>query len=404
MFLTLRSFDPPPPALQFNSGYYTQALKSRTQTQLRIAHIKESRELRSSNYSQDDRHAFLSSLVAAADGRPPASQGDSLNEAWLAKAWDANILTRLVPRPTPLQVRTTSPAPAAQLMSRLHCLAASASTPSHRARTNAREIVYEASNFDLHSAHGPFVKMHKGHKGGLQVDWRKMEALASVMAANLNEEGEEWGQGEKRPAGWSSTRSDVPAAGSTNERDWAGIESGLWRGTYAFLDFRSFDHFNNHRGLGGDSPDGIPSLANEMEAVGDVMALQLKIVDLPAHHDPAYDLFDPDTHWDDASDVSDAGDRDFVGDAAPAVTSGDAHSTLPANSAATASSGEAMAAPPLHFHGTTAPLRFHGTLPRGATHMLPDRTIRGTVSKTADGHVHWVSPCVLSPATVRPAY
>ena len=177
---------------------------------------------------------------------------------------------------------------------------------------------------------------------------------------------------------------------------------------------------------------GIPSLANEMEAVGDVvssnaiipnlswldltltvssflqMELNLKILDdkdLPDHADEAYDLFDPATLEDDDPEDD---DPDFVADGAGTAVPTDASTAStedtddgPARADAVAratpaparhsAASVASAAPPLQFRGTTMPIAFRGTLPNGLAHTPPDRNIRGTVSMTADGHVHWVS-------------
>jgi len=235
----LNAFDPPPDHLAF-SFPYRPALVARTRTELRIAHIQQTRELRSTAYSPDERHLFVSALVAAADGRAAVNEGESANQAWLAEVYDENILKRLVPRPTPDEVRTMSPSPTAQLASRLHCLANPATRITHRVRTAAREILYEAGSFGRSSNWGPFMKMARGHQGGLEVDWRKVEALALVMAGNIDDEiAAGWGEGsEPRPSGWESTRKELVGEGVT---DWAGVESGTWKGTYAFLDFTSFD-------------------------------------------------------------------------------------------------------------------------------------------------------------------
>lgn len=243
----LNAFDPPPAQLAFSFAY-RPALVARTRTELRLAYIKRTRELRSADYSPDERHLFVSSLVATADGRAPRHTGPSLNQAYLQRVYEENILKRLVPRPTPEEVRSTSPSPTAQLSSRLHCLANPSGRVTHRVRTAAREVLYEAASFGRSSNWGPFMKMRVGHEGGLEVDWRKMEAVAVVMAANIDEEIEAgWGEGEEeRPVGWESTRREQVAEGG---RDWAGVESGTWRGTYAFLDFRSFDR--EYRALQG---------------------------------------------------------------------------------------------------------------------------------------------------------
>lgn len=139
------------------------------------------------------------------------------------------------------------------------------------------------------------------------------------------------------------------------------------------------------------------------------MELNLKILDesdLPDHSDEAFDLFDPATLQPDEPDDDD--DDDFIGDD-DTGTPKDGSATTSASSDGGATRADALAqaahaparnggasvaaggTPPLRFKGTTMPIQFRGSLPNGLAHTPPDRNIRGTVSMTADGHVHWVS-------------
>jgi len=132
------------------------------------------------------------------------------------------------------------------------------------------------------------------------------------------------------------------------------------------------------------------------------MELNLKILDdkdLPSHKDEGFDLFDPTTFPPDEGD--DDGDGDYVadGDAAARVVPAPSPALAPSVGAGGPSSGPV---PPLRFRGTTLPVRFRGSVPTGLAHTPPDRDIRGTVSMTQDGHVHWVSSSPPPPPPPRP--
>ncbi|GAA5903550.1 hypothetical protein JCM8208_003622 [Rhodotorula glutinis] len=271
---------------------------------------------------------LLDTLVDLAQARPPVpgsgaggdhhAERDSLNERWLEK-WvrtSGSALVALHPTLSDPSLRGfrpsdtcrdvpslgTSPpstpaaivraARARQLAAHLHVLATP--SPLVRAlpalRTAAKEVVYEQSNFRRDSLYGPFM-----NDGSGRVDWRKLEALACVCGANLAEaislgwgtedadddddaerdEGDEGGP-IVPPRGWASTRahSAGPVRTDPAGRDWAGVThpSG-WRGTYSFLHWPTWHHFNRHR----DGPRP-PSLAHEHEAVGDPMVLRLELL------------------------------------------------------------------------------------------------------------------------------
>ncbi|GAA6054373.1 hypothetical protein JCM3770_003343 [Rhodotorula araucariae] len=263
---------------------------------------------------------LLETLVDVALSRPPASPAiDSLNEAWLGR-WLAtargagDTLLALHPTFSRSSVRSTrsssagkaaaavaSPAALvraariAQLAAHLHVLA----TPTPLALTPtictaARETVYEWSNFRRESLYGPFM-----NDGSGRVDWRKVEALAIVMRQNI---------GEARTFGWGTANTAAAAAGGANGagsnddmdpvappprawastragsagplcadpagRDWAGVTHAEgWCGTYSFLHFPVWVHWNFHRG-----GPYVPSLADEHEAVGDCMQLHLELL------------------------------------------------------------------------------------------------------------------------------
>ncbi|BGP50756.1 hypothetical protein JCM10450v2_006682 [Rhodotorula kratochvilovae] len=487
---------------------------------------------------------LLETLVDIALSRPPAppsaaddpapQESDSLSERWL-ELWlsptrsGGETLLALHPTFSRSSARTRSGAKAlaaqspsalvraariAQLAAQLHALA----TPSPLSlvpsiRTAAMETVYERANFLREALYGPFMGDGSG-----RVDWRKVEAIAIVMSANVDS-ARTFGWGTERaggggaagagagaaaedgddpvvpPRGWNSTRPGSASALSAeaDPRDWAGVTHPAgWRGTYAFLNFPSWVHWNFHRGGGF-----VPSLADEHEAVGDCMELQLEL--LPEGEWPAEngqpDLSDDavgredgddeeDSDWD-AGSAEDGGDGSsgdessdnefgyFVAadgrsavrpaqgasghapadgqqdengsepysppydpvdeDDAPALTAAEfvalagavlpgplpaaphtaasaaypppcltfrppspptAHpAAVPSSSAAAFPASSSSAAyPKLAFHGTSLPrLGFTGTFTNaGPPSLTPrDRSIRGTVELTPEGHVRW---------------
>ncbi|KAM0750073.1 hypothetical protein T439DRAFT_244950 [Meredithblackwellia eburnea MCA 4105] len=317
----------------------------------------------------------------------------------------------------------------AQLASKLKVL----HTPSHlsllspQLRTSAREVVYDQRQWLRSSQWGPFVTGTGGSASprGPVVDWHKLEAVALVMAANLKEvEPSGWGGAEVViPEGWNSTRPvEIP---SDAGRDWAGVEAQPFVGTYAFLDYRSFEHFNFHR-----SPGYTPTLEDETEAVGDCMKLTLKIVDEPSpllnpgsplnvnNADAASNRGgDSDDEDDDSSfrtrssppisssssssgdeEMEDAADVFDDNSAASSVGPSPATSetstggafpppklTAPSTSRSTAADGSQT----LAFQGTSERLSFQGTFATAGPVGQPRRTIYGTVNKTSEGQVHW---------------
>ncbi|GAA5995942.1 F-box protein [Rhodotorula paludigena] len=256
---------------------------------------------------------LLETLVDLAESRPPCSTYEtSRNERWLEQ-WltstpgGGEVLLALHPtfsRSSSRSLRSTaqastaakgkaslsailSAARTAQLAAHLHVLSTpcplALSSPS--LRTAAKEIVYERLNALRGSYYGPLM-----NDGSGRVDWRKVEALQMVMRANLDDAAAiGWGREtvDARgnvvedddpavvPTGWRSTRPGaIPTRQDPDGRDWAGVthEGGL-RGTYAFVHYPVFIHFNHHRG----GPFQ-PTLAGEHEAVGDCMAIRLELL------------------------------------------------------------------------------------------------------------------------------
>ncbi|GAA5843344.1 hypothetical protein JCM9279_002070 [Rhodotorula babjevae] len=304
---------------------------------------------------------LLETLVDLAQTRPPTparlaaaaaadddAERDSLNERWL-KQWvrtsgialvalhptlsdpskrgfSPSSTSRAVPSlgtsPPSTPAELVRAARAHQLAAHLHVLA----TPSPMVsairayRTAAKEIVYEQSNFRRDSLYGPFM-----NDGSGRVDWRKLEAIAAVCGANLADAVEiGWGQADSDddghgdddegpvvpPRGWSTTRphSAGPVRTDPAGRDWAGItHPGGWRGTYSFLHWPTFAHYNFHR----HGP--APSLAHEHEAVGDPMVLRLEL--LPEGEWPA-EIDQPDLSGEALDEEDDDDDSDWEGGSA----------------------------------------------------------------------------------------
>ncbi|GAA5853787.1 hypothetical protein JCM8547_007449 [Rhodosporidiobolus lusitaniae] len=298
----------------------------------------------------------LSTLVDLAQSRSPYSPTshslDSLNEFLLEQHLPLTAPTLLALHPTfsrsslrSLRSQSKQPAFSAELLARsriaqlaahLHVL----STPSLLAlsspsiRTAAREIVYEKLNASRMAAWGPFM-----NDGSGRIDWRKVEALALVMTSNMSdaedlgwgsEEGDEHEGGRTVvPRGWKMTRPESARVRTDKDgRDWAGIESQEWRGTYAFLHFPVWHHYNFHR-----SPHYAPSLAEEHEAVGDCMALSLKLLpegEWPAEIDGpdlSHEAFDAQLAADDEQDGDFVLDGEVSDTSASSDSEGDAYFT-----------------------------------------------------------------------------
>ncbi|GAA5866319.1 hypothetical protein JCM1840_004084 [Sporobolomyces johnsonii] len=282
--------DPAPSASPDDEPYpFQRIVQRRTRARALLARLQSKGEPIPSHELLE----LLETLVQLALSRPPSiSAADaSLNEAFLEaylSPISSNILA-LHPtfsrRPSPgLRSNSATTSDSVSLLaSRLHAL----STPSPLAlsspsiRTSARECVYERLHFLRDSQYGPFIS-----GGGGKVDWRKVEAIAMVMGANMDDartmgwgvEDAEDGAETVVPSGWASTRSGSATATATvaarDPRDWAGIATHEWRGSYAFLDYRTYVHFNMHR-----SRTFVPTLAEESEAVGDCMSLKLRLLD-----------------------------------------------------------------------------------------------------------------------------
>ena len=207
------------------------------------------------------------------------------------------------------------------------------------------------------------------------------------------------------------------------------LASQNFRGTYAFLDYRSFEvrsgsvpsflsshspppplpqHYNFHR-----SNKYVPSLEDETEAVGDCMQLTLKLVDEPSPLLLGIDDVDADSLDDSDGDPED--DASFhtgssSSSSAPSDSGSDTSQVLepmseiidvdaPSPPTSQVSSKVAEPAeladdivgdtsPSLSFSGTSERLAFDGVFATNGPGAMPQRTIHGTVSRTPEGHVH----------------
>ncbi|GAA5949318.1 hypothetical protein JCM3765_003369 [Sporobolomyces pararoseus] len=404
--------------------------------------------------------AILETLVHVATSRPPAGK-PSLNEVFLEKYLSPSSSTILSlhpsfssPRPY-LRSQARKPTPEdvviSELASQLHSLSTPSlvSIASPSIRNLSREIVYERLNFTKSSAYGPL----KSDGSGL-VDYRKVEAIQILMNANLEEaKTMGWGQesGEEEtvsPTGWSSTRTGSASSSlklegkEVDERDWAGITTHEWRGTYAFLHFPVYHSFNHHR-----TSTYIPSLAEESEAVGDCMSLKLELLpegeeisppmeafrtssnqnvdargvrrggsDLDSDEDSDFDENALDDEEEDTS-ASSSDDEDdltthFVTNRprpernTPPTSPPESHDVpppigpLPPPSKSRSSELPSTPTPSnpfpkLSFRGTSMPLQlrtlsFTGTFVNSQSHFnMRDRSIRGTVEMNEVGEVIW---------------
>ena len=476
----------------FDDSAEVASYREAVQERERAGAVVRSRELRPEDKVGEFRRT-IAALLDVASSPMPAS-GSSNDAQWLRDAFGANDDARrlfLLGFTSPsVQAATRLGDPELRSQAaRLHALhmplAGACLAPPERIgaaddaalldeRARLRRAVYDKSSFGRDASWGPFkprkTPAHPRSAGSaqsrrqrtrawhdaLEVDWEKVEAVQRIMALNLQEAIEEgWGdpaldrslrEGEEAvrpPSGsWEDSKARPAPA---NERDWAGVEASEWRGTYAFLDYRDWDHFNHHH------PRGL--LLWEHEAVGDTMALRLRLLppgerimrvrDL--HTDD--DFFDPDSPMtapdnvssettaalrtvmarrasllrrpqtnDDSDEEDESSDDDFVPDGvflesenesdssmAAASSSGEAAETSEADEATEEIAQEASedetpptsppdehGEEPLSFMGTTEPLHFNGTFASHARpHMAPDRSIRGTVRRMKDGAVHW---------------
>ncbi|KAF1953146.1 hypothetical protein CC80DRAFT_420626 [Byssothecium circinans] len=136
---------------------------------------------------------------------------------------------------------------------------------SMKSKAAARAIVYDWTVTGPEAECGPFKKDLSG-----AVDWQTVEAISSLMhrlfAVALK-------MYELSTSGFAMNIPHAVAANPTSPEDWAGV-TGIWLGTYAFLDYRALVHYNftNNQEYSLD-------LGGSEEACGDLMRLELKMED-----------------------------------------------------------------------------------------------------------------------------
>lgn len=195
---------------------------------------------------------------------------------------------------------------------------------------------------------------------------------------------------------------------STHQLNYTFIQE--YQGTYSFLDFRVWEHYNFHTDGAGARPD----LIGESEAVGDRMVLKLKL--LPAGEAPVIPSAVPRTRAqtlaatfdsdEDEEDVDFAPGEETEESSASEGEGDEAERELEMDSPPTTDSIDLLpeeeipyqkntafsesSTPTLSFIGTSEPLAFSGTF-TSSTHpsIMAERSIRGTVSRTPDGEVFW---------------
>ncbi|KAK4055006.1 hypothetical protein OIO90_003347 [Microbotryomycetes sp. JL221] len=475
-------------AAQINLGFHHRTeLIRRTMAKLELARASSQQSvehaplaLESRNPSQHLSATSLRTLIDIALSRKPSktlrhtnseadndsdqgvdSQDLSKSQQWLlshlgqdfvkpsrSSAHRYDVITRSLARLKSLQEPSSPLGQHTAALAHLHTLQTPTAMTLTTHRLDARENVYEAAWVCEKRNFGPFNEINP-QDGSYTVNWPKLEALTIVMAANLRDAAEfGWGGSEdgtklELPLGWSGTRRYAAPPGTNglgpSGRDWAGIEDCVFNGTYAFLDYRSFSHYNFHR---RQMRNMIPSLEGEDEAVGDCMVLDLQLLPpgqlpmppdhpenawLPSMYGDYRESDDEDFEFSDDEDdnVSNAStypppsseideeermeqDRDNASRASSASDStgiDKAAEPTPSREPFTvvtddkdeagssdmnaACSDKRKKAETLSFCGRSEPLHFAGDFD-GARHVLSrNRSIRGTVCMTSDGQVHW---------------
>ncbi|PVI02790.1 hypothetical protein DM02DRAFT_612768 [Periconia macrospinosa] len=130
----------------------------------------------------------------------------------------------------------------------------------------ARAIVYDWNVTGPAAEYGPFNRDSSG-----TVNWQTVEAISSLMHRIF-----------EMPLEMYSLTSfgfpmniprAIPATAEISNHDWAAV-TGLWLGTYAFLDYRALVHFNI-----AHNQEYPLDLGEYEEACGDLMRLLLKVDD-----------------------------------------------------------------------------------------------------------------------------
>lgn len=182
-------------------------------------------------------------------------------------------LTRSVAR-----AQRSTPSSAASRLHILHGLT-ERERGSKIARGQARQLVYDWSLALEDRDFGPFT----AHGSA---DWRVLEAIYSVVIRNFEvtcmvDSDRPYVPSSRRnripqlivPQGFRNSIPNLVPINPSIPRDWARV-TGNWLGTYCFLDYSDLFFFN-----AGFQPNQRPSLDDYEEACGDLMRLDLALVE-----------------------------------------------------------------------------------------------------------------------------
>ncbi|CAI6333787.1 unnamed protein product [Periconia digitata] len=128
----------------------------------------------------------------------------------------------------------------------------------------ARAIVYDWNVTGSFAEYGPYDR-----SGG--VNWQAVEAISSLMHRIFDMPLDMY---KLTSYGFPmNIPKAIPVRPDSPEQDWAGL-TGIWLGTYAFLDYRALVHFNI-----AHNQEYPLDLGEYEEACGDLMHLDIKVSD-----------------------------------------------------------------------------------------------------------------------------
>jgi hypothetical protein len=136
---------------------------------------------------------------------------------------------------------------------------------STASKAAARAIVYDWSVTGEDAEYGPF---HKDGSG--EVNWQSVEAISSLMHRIFDTALKTY---HLHPTGFDIHVPHRQPINPAAPDDWAGV-TGIWAGTYSYLDYRALVHYNFAHSL--EHP---LDLGNSEEACGDLMRFDLEIDD-----------------------------------------------------------------------------------------------------------------------------
>ena len=136
---------------------------------------------------------------------------------------------------------------------------------SRQAIGAARLLVYDWHLTGPDTDYGPLKR-----GGSSAINWQLLEAICSIIGRNM-EHAVDGGIDVPQNLRYAIPYRTLPDPQLPH--DWAGL-SGMWIGTYSFLDYADLFQYNF-----GDRPGPRPSLDDLEEAFGDLMRLELKLDD-----------------------------------------------------------------------------------------------------------------------------